>query len=137
MALVKFNKKLFEKEIGKIDEKMQNRIAMFGTTLENMGEEDIEIEVSPNRPDLLSYHGFKRAFLGFLGKTIGLKEYKINKPEKDFAVIIDSSVKEIRPYTACAIVKNLKFDDEKIREIIEIQEKLHLTVGRKRKKLAI
>jgi phenylalanyl-tRNA synthetase beta chain len=137
MALVKFDKKLFEKEIGKLDDKMQNRIAMFGTTIENIEEKEIEIEIFPNRPDLLSYHGFKRAFLGFLGKTTGLKEYKVNKPEKDFAVIIDSSVKEIRPYTACAIVKELKFDDEKIKEIIEIQEKLHLTVGRKRKKLAI
>jgi len=137
MALVKLNKKLFEKEVGKLDDKMQNKIAMFGTTLENAGEEEIEIEISPNRPDLLSYQGFKRAFLGFLGKTSGLKEYKTNKPEKDFAVIIDSSVKEIRPYTACAIVKDLKFDDEKIKEMIEIQEKLHLTIGRKRKKLAI
>jgi phenylalanyl-tRNA synthetase beta chain len=137
MANVKFNKKIFEKEIGKLDEKMQNKIAMFGTTLENIGEEEIEIEILANRPDLLSYHGFKRAFLGFLGKTKGLKEYKVNKPEKDFAVIIDSSVKEVRPYTACAIIKDLKFDDEKIKEIIEIQEKLHLTMGRKRKKLAI
>lgn len=137
MANVKFNKKIFEKEIGKLDEKMQNKIAMFGTTLENIGEEEIEIEIFANRPDLLPYHGFKRAFLGFLGKTKGLKEYKVNKPEKDFAVIIDSSVKEVRPYTACAIIKDLKFNDEKIKEIIEIQEKLHLTMGRKRKKIAI
>ncbi len=137
MANVKFNKKIFEKEIGKLDEKMQNKISMFGTALENIGEEEIEIEVSPNRPDLLSYQGFKRAFLCFLGKNKGLKEYKINKMEKDFVVIIDPSVKEIRPYTACAIVKGLKFDDEKIKEIIEIQEKLHFTIGRKRKKLAI
>ncbi len=137
MANVKFNKKTFEKEIGKLDEKMQNRVSMFGTTLENIGEEEIEVEIPANRPDLLSYHGFKRAFLGFLGKTSGLKEYKLNKPEKDFVVNIDSSVKEIRPFTACAIVKGLKFDDEKIKEIIEIQEKLHLTIGRKRKKLAI
>jgi len=46
-------------------------------------------------------------------------------------------VKNIRPFTACAIVKDLKFDDDKIKEIIDIQEKLHATVGRKRKKLAI
>ena len=29
------------------------------------------------------------------------------------------------------------FDDEKIKEIIDIQEKLHATLGRKRKKAAI
>lgn len=137
MANVSFNKKIFEKEIGKIDEKMKDRIAMFGTTIENLGDETIELDILPNRPDLLSYHGFKRAFLGFLGKTSGLKEYKLNKPEKDFAVNIDSSVKDVRPFTACAIVKKIKFDDEKIKEIIELQEKIHATIGRKRKKLAI
>ncbi len=137
MASAIFNRKQFEKEIGKLDEKMQNKIAMFGTPLEKLDDADIEIEVFPNRPDLLSYHGFKRSFLAFLGKQTGLKEYKINKPEKDYVVNIDSSVKDIRPYTACAIIKGLKFDDDKIKEIIDIQEKLHLTVGRKRKKLAI
>jgi phenylalanyl-tRNA synthetase beta chain len=137
MANVTFNRKIFEKEIGKLDEKMQNRIAMFGTPLEKFDDNEVEIEVFPNRPDLLSYHGFKRAFLSFLGKQTGLKEYKINKPEKDYSVTIDSSLKEIRPYTACAIIKGLKFDDEKIKEMIDMQEKLHLTIGRKRKKIAI
>lgn len=137
MAIVKFSQKLFEKEIGKLDERMQDRIAMFGTPLEKFDDEEIEIEVFPNRPDLLSYQGFKRSFLAFLGKKTGLKEYKLNKPEKNYKVIIDSSIKNVRPYTACAIVKNLKFDDEKIKELIEIQEKLHITIGRKRKKVAI
>jgi phenylalanyl-tRNA synthetase beta chain len=137
MANVNFPRKQFEKEIGKLDEKMQNKIAMFGTPLEKFDDNEIEIEVFPNRPDLLSYHGFKRSFLAFLGKKTGLKEYKINKPEKDFVVTIDSSVKDIRPYTVCAIVKGLKLDDDKIKEMIDIQEKLHFTIGRKRKKLAI
>ncbi len=137
MASVIFPRKKFEKEIGRLDEKMQNKIAMFGTPLEKFDDANIEIEVFPNRPDLLSYHGFKRSFLAFIGKQKGLKEYKINKPEKDYRVNVDSSVKDIRPYTVCAIIRGLKFDDDKIKEIIDIQEKLHLTVGRKRKKLAI
>jgi phenylalanyl-tRNA synthetase beta chain len=137
MASAIFPRKQFEKEIGKLDEKMQNKIAMFGTPLEKFDDEEIEIEVFPNRPDLLSYYGFKRAFLGFLGKQRGLKEYKLNKPERDYIVTIDNSVKDIRPYTACAIIKELKFNDEKIKEIVDIQEKLHLTIGRKRKKVAI
>jgi phenylalanyl-tRNA synthetase beta chain len=137
MANVNFPRKQFEKEIGKLDEKMQNKIAMFGTPLEKFDDNEIEIEVFPNRPDLLSYHGFKRSFLAFLGKKTGLKEYKINKLEKNFTVVIDSSVKDIRPYTVCAIVKGLKFNDEKIKEMVDIQEKLHFTIGRKRKKLAI
>ena len=139
MALIELNKKQFEEEIGKLDEEMKERIAMFGTPVQDVSEQNnkIQIEVFPNRPDLLSFQGFKRAFRAFLGKDAGLKEYKLNKPEKDYVVTIDSSVKDVRPYTVCAIVKGLKLDDSKIKELIDIQEKLHLTMGRKRKKLAI
>ncbi len=137
MANIKIPRESFEKDIGKLDEKMQERIALFGTTLEDFDEKEIELEIFPDRPDLLSYSGFKRAFLGFLGKKTGLKKYQINKPEKNYKVIIDSSVKKIRPYTACAIVKKLNLNDEKIKEIIDIQEKLHNTLGRNRKKIAI
>jgi len=137
MALITLSRKIFEKEIGKLDEKMQERISMFGTPLEKFNDNEIEIEIFPNRPDLLSYQGFKRSFLAFLGKKTGMKKYELSKPEKNYQVIIDSSVKDVRPYTACAIVKELKLDDEKIKELIGIQEKLHLTLGRKRKKVAI
>jgi len=137
MANIKIPRKQFEKDIGKLDEKMQNKIALFGTTLEQFDEKEIELDIFPNRPDLLSYQGFKRSFLSFLGKKPGLKIYKLHKPEKNYKINIDSSVKEIRPFTACAIVKGLTLDDEKIKELIDIQEKLHTTIGRKRKKLAI
>ncbi len=137
MANVKFSKKLFEKEIGKLTDEMQERIAMMGCTVESLTENEIELEIFPNRPDLLSYQGFKRSFLAFLGKKTGLKNYKLNPPEKNYKVILDSSLKGVRPYTACAIVKGLKLDDDRIKEIIDLQEKLHSTVGRKRKKLAI
>ncbi|OYT36133.1 phenylalanine--tRNA ligase subunit beta [Candidatus Pacearchaeota archaeon ex4484_71] len=137
MSNIKIPKKTFEKEIGKLDEKMKERIALFGTPLESVDEENLEIEIFPNRPDLLSYQGFKRSFLAFLGKRRGLKEYNLKKPEKNYQVKVSPSVKEVRPYTVCAIIKNLKLNEEKIKELIEIQEKLHTTIGRKRKKLAI
>jgi phenylalanyl-tRNA synthetase beta chain len=135
MAKIRFPIKALEKYI-KIDEKTINQISMFGTPAELCGEE-LEVEIFPNRPDMLSMQGFLRAFSTYAGKERGIRKYKINKPEKNFKVKIDSSLKNIRPYTACAIVKNLKFNDERIKEIIDMQEKLHITVGRNRKKLAI
>jgi phenylalanyl-tRNA synthetase beta chain len=137
MATITIKRKTFEKEIGKLTEEMCQKIAGFGTTIEKQDKESLELDITPNRPDLLSYQGFKRSFLLFLEKRKELPEYKINKPEKEYKVIIDKSVNSIRPYTACAIIKKLKFDEEKIKEIIDIQEKLHNTLGRKRKKLAI
>ncbi len=137
MAIVTFNKKGFEKEIGKIDEKMQEKIALFGTPVESVSDNEIQIEVEPNRPDLLSYQGFKRSFLAYLNRKRGLKEYKVYKPEKNYKVIIEDSVKDVRPYTACAIIKNLKLNDTKIKDMVEVQEKIHGTFGRNRKKVAI
>lgn len=137
MASVKFNKNLFEKEIGKLTNEMQEKIALFGTTVESLTDTELELDVTPDRPDVLSYQGFKRSFLAFLGKKTGLKEYVLEKPLENYEVKIDSSVKDVRPFTACAIVKGLKFDDDKIKEIIDLQEKLHSTIGRRRKKLAI
>jgi phenylalanyl-tRNA synthetase beta chain len=135
MTILTIDKKKFEKEIEKLSSEIQEKIAQFGTPVEALTENEIQIELFPNRPDLLSYQNYKNAFLKYLGKTS--KKIKINKPEKDYKVVIDPVMKDIRPYTACAIVKGLKFDDDKIKEIIDIQEKLHLTLGRKRKKAAI
>ena len=136
MAIVKFSRKEFEKYV-KITKQIEEQISMFGTPLESLNDDEIELEIFPNRPDLLSFHGYMRAFLAFIGKKTGLKQYSINKPQESYEVIIDRSVKDVRPFTVCAIVRNLKFDDEKIKEIIDIQEKIHATLGRNRKKVAI
>ena len=135
MAIVILNKKAFEKKVGKITEKLKDRISMLGCPIEAETPEEIQIDVSPNRPDLLSEQGFARALSSFIGVKTGLREYDVR--ESDEFVIIDPSVLDVRPSTVCAIVKNLSFTDEKIKEIIQIQEKLHITYGRNRKKVAI
>ncbi|MEM4397984.1 MAG: phenylalanine--tRNA ligase subunit beta [Candidatus Woesearchaeota archaeon] len=141
MPTIKINRKVLESLIGKklSTEELKDRISMIGTALEDINENEIIVEVFPNRPDMLSEQGFARAlssFLGVKGKT-GLKKYKVNKPLKDYKVYVSKENLNVRPYTACAIVKNLKLDDEKIKEIIQIQEKLHITFCRRRKKAAI
>lgn len=135
MAKIRFSKKEFEKYC-MIDAKILEKISMFGTPVDEF-EEELEIEIFPNRPDLISLNGFIRGFNAFLEKEKGMRKYKINSPEKNFKVQIDKSVEKVRPFTACAIVRGLKFDDSKIKEIMDLQEKLHATLGRNRKKVAI
>ncbi len=137
MPSITLNKEVFEKLVGKKLplEKLKERISMLGTDLENIKGDEINVEIFPNRPDLLSEQGLARAFSSFIGVKTGLRKYNVEKSGEK--VVIDKSVKDVRPYTACAIVKGLKFDDEKIKEIIQIQEKLHVTYGRNRRKCAI
>ncbi|RMF07121.1 phenylalanine--tRNA ligase subunit beta [Candidatus Woesearchaeota archaeon] len=137
MPTVKLNRKVFEKLVGRKlpEQELKHKISMLGTDLESVDKDEINVEVFPNRPDMLSEQGFARAFSAFIGEKPGIRKYEIKKSNAQ--VIIDKSVSEVRPYTACAIVRNLKIDDEKIREIIQLQEKLHVTYGRNRKKAAI
>jgi phenylalanyl-tRNA synthetase beta chain len=137
MPTITLNRNVVEKLSGvKLpDAELKERIAMLGTDLEELTKTEINVEIFPNRPDLLSEQGFARALASFAGKKTGLRKY--NAKKSSYKMIIDDSVKNVRPYTACAVVKNLKFDEEKIEEIIKIQEKLHVTYGRNRKKVAI
>ncbi|MBS3151763.1 phenylalanine--tRNA ligase subunit beta [Candidatus Woesearchaeota archaeon] len=137
MPTVNLNKKEFEELVGKKLplEELKDRISMLGTDLESIEGNEIIVEVFPNRPDMLSEQGFARAFSSFIGVKKGLRKYKVKK--SNYKVLVDRSVKMVRPFTACAVVKNLKLDDEKIKSIIQIQEKLHISYGRNRKKVAI
>jgi phenylalanyl-tRNA synthetase beta chain len=139
MPTVNLNKDVLEKLVGKklSLEQLKDRISMLGTDLEKIEGNEIIVEVFPNRPDMLSEQGFARALSSFVGAKTGLRKYDVKKGGKDYKVIIEEPVKKVRPFTSCAIVKNLKLDDEKIREVIQLQEKLHVTLGRNRKKLAI
>jgi phenylalanyl-tRNA synthetase beta chain len=137
MPTLKYNKNTILDLIGKkiSDEQLANRISFLGTGFEGINADEIEVEIFPNRPDLLSEQGMARALSTFMDVKSGFKKYDVKK--SGIKVIIDKSVKGIRPYTACAIVKGLRLTDEKIKEIIQIQEKLHVTYGRNRKKAAI
>ena len=137
MPTINVNLKEFEKLVGKklpLD-KLKDRISYLGTDLEKIEHNQIDVEIFPNRPDMLSLQGFARAFSSFINVKKGLRKYNVKESNEN--VIIDRSVKNVRPYTACAIVKNIKFDNEKIKEVIQVQEKLHITYGRNRKKTAI
>lgn len=57
--------------------------------------------------------------------------------ETDIDVIVDSSVKSVRPYFLCGAVYGLEITDDLLKSMMDLQEKLHLTIGRKRSKLAI
>lgn len=133
MPTVHLNKEVFESLVGKklSLEELKNRISMIGTDLESIQDNTITVEIFPNRPDMLSEQGFARAFSSFIGEKRGLRKYEVKKSGEK--VIVDKSTK-MRPYMVGAIVKNITFNDERIREIMQVQEKLSTTHGRNRKK---
>lgn len=113
------------------------RIPMIGADMHaTEGEvEEMTVEFFPDRADLYSVEGLARGMRAFLDIEPGMKKYKVEK--SDIKVKVDESVKNVRPHFRCAAVKGVEISDVFLKSIMEMQEKLHLTIGRKRSKIAI
>ncbi len=137
MPTVTFDKKDLLKLLGKkvSDSNLSYYISYLGTDLKRITEEEIIVEVFPNRPDMLSIEGFARALRSFMGLKTGLVKYKVNKTSNK--VFVEQSVKKVRPFIKCGIIKGIDMKDELIKSLMQVQEKLHTTHGRNRKKVAI
>ncbi|VVB60392.1 Phenylalanine--tRNA ligase beta subunit [uncultured archaeon] len=133
MPTVTFDKKAVLKYIGKAvpDEVLKDRISMIGTDLEKVDDKEIVVEIFPNRPDMLSEEGFSRAISAFMGIKPGFKKYDV---KKSCYATTNSNPLPYWSYVVTAIVKGLDFNDEKIRQVIQLQEKLGVTLLRRRKK---
>ncbi|MDR0912947.1 MAG: phenylalanine--tRNA ligase subunit beta [Methanobrevibacter sp.] len=116
-------------------EKLINILPMLGSDIEDYNDEEIKVEFFPNRPDQLSLPGLSRSFKGFLSQETGFPYYEIKKSGEK--VIVDDEILKIRPYIAFAIIKNVDFSGDKLKQIMDFQENLHWVIGRDRKKVAI
>ncbi len=116
-------------------EELINAIPMIGADYARTELDDIYMEFFPNRPDLYSVEGVARAMKAYLGKEPGFRQYEVRQSE--WKMKVDPSIIPIRPWVACAYVTNLEMDDYLITSLMNMQEKLHLTLGRNRKKVSI
>ena len=116
-------------------EKLINIIPMMGSDIEDHNETEIKVEFFPNRPDNLSVPGVARTLKGFIEQETGLPNYPITP--SDEKVYVTDEVAKIRPYIGFAKIEGVKFDDNKIKQIMDFQENLHWVIGRDRKKVAI
>lgn len=116
---------------------LKEKLPMLGADLKVMEDssDDLSFEFFPNRPDNYSVEGVARSLRAFLGYEPGLRGYAVGESEVDLEV--DPSVEEVRPFIWSALVEGNEITDPLIRSMMDLQEKLHLTVGRSRKKVAI
>ncbi len=133
MALITVKAGELERLSGVAKKRFEDLLTAIGVPLERDENGELDLEITPNRPDLLSVEGVARALESF--ETGKVKEYKAEK--SDFKATVDKSVQKVRPYIGMAVIKNVKIDDEFLKSLIGLQEKLHDTTGRKRKKVAI
>ncbi|MFO7967386.1 MAG: phenylalanine--tRNA ligase subunit beta [Archaeoglobaceae archaeon] len=130
---------LFWDELERLVEKDRKetleRLPMLGCDIERMDEETVDIEFFPNRPDLYSIEGVARALRGFMDVEKGYRQYEVRG--SDWEVTVEPPVLEVRPRIVCCVVRNIELNDEVIRSLMDVQEDLHWTIGRNRRKMAI
>ncbi|NIM45141.1 MAG: phenylalanine--tRNA ligase subunit beta [Nitrososphaeria archaeon] len=137
MPVVTLDAERFSKFIGrsvKIEDIVEH-IPWMGVDIEDIGEDSIKIEYNPNRPDLGIITGLAKAYQGLTRQEMGLKSY--TTCEGEYRLVVEESVREVRPYVVSAVIKGVPMDEETLKEIILLQEDLHEGLGRQRKRVSI
>ncbi len=114
--------------------KLCERLSMLGMEAEAAGDE-IKLEITHNRPDLLSSEGVARALKGFLRIETCMPIYGVSR--SSVTVEVDRSVETVRPYIAAGVVEGVKLTDAVITSLMQLQEKLHTSLCRNRRKGSI
>ncbi len=133
MAVINVDFKKLEKLCGYNEKKIIDCLTNIGMPVEPGEEGGLVVEVTPNRPDLFCVEGMARAVRSYYGKTV--PEYNAKKSE--YVLSVSPKTAKVRPAICAAVVKGLEIDEELLLDLMQMQEKLHDTIGRKRKKIAV
>ena len=118
------------------DEELKEDLFGLGLEFEGRTEEGtFELEFAPDRLDRLSVEGVARSLRYQYGDARGTHVPSPNSAE--WTIEVDESVPDDRPYVTGAVIRDVNLDEEALDSLIQLQEKLHATMGRKRAKGAI
>ncbi|XP_077297650.1 phenylalanine--tRNA ligase beta subunit [Arctopsyche grandis] len=158
MPTLSVKRDLLFKALGKIytDDEFQNLCFEFGLELDEVttekqmvakeqgsqaaegGSEDIlyRIDIPANRYDLLCLEGLSTGLLVFQGK-IKPPRYTLKNSEDVNSLHLTPSTALIRPFAVAAILRNVTFTQDSYNSFIDLQDKLHQNICRKRSLVAI
>ena len=113
----------------------------WDTSKPNDGERTIKIELNDtNRPDLWSTAGIARQLRVYRTGTVPAYPFFASRKktiEAPYRVVVEKSVKGVRPWLAGFVAKGKHISDALLRDMIQTQEKLAWNFGRKRKGVSI
>lgn len=95
-----------------------------------------KIDIPANRYDLLCVEGIARAFRVYLLME-EIPRYTITHPKNKISLTIKPEVASVRPYAVSAVLRNITFTPGRYASFIDLQDKLHQNIGRRRTLIAI
>eukprot|EP00866_Antonospora_locustae_P001697 jgi/Antlo1/1697/2605 len=113
------------------DEELSTLLFDFGLEVDEVTDSAFKIEVPNNRYDLLCTNGIIQALQAYLS----IKCYEdVHIQNSELLVVADC---HLRPYIACAVIKNIVLDEEGYSQLIKYQEMLGTSLGKNRELVAI
>ena len=111
------------------------RLPLMGTDIDTCDEDVLDIEIFPDRPDLLSPETLFHGMMPFLHDSPPSPRLAV-KPGT-ISMRVASELSDIRPVILGAVVRGLELDEDIIKRLMDHQEKLHFALGRGRKRASI
>ncbi|MFB6470980.1 MAG: phenylalanine--tRNA ligase subunit beta [Vulcanisaeta sp. AZ3] len=136
MPLITFKRSDLEGLLGKYFRSEEELVSMLNRLkgeVEVVSGDDVTFEATHDRPDLFSVEGIARMLKGLLKIELGMP--RLSVVNNGFKLIVEDVPN--RPFIAMGIVRDLRLSNEAIKQMIQLQEKLHATYGRDRRKMAI
>jgi len=97
-----------------------------------------KVDVPANRYDLLCIEGLARALKIFKG-VMPPPVYALSSPTPaaQMRMTVHASTFEIRPFVVCAVLRGVTFNQDRYQSFIDLQDKLHQNIGRRRTLVSI
>ncbi len=136
MVYVYVKASVLQQHIGKqlsVDE-ITDALVNLGMDVKAVSPE-LKIEITSEKADMISAVGIARAIKYYLGMEQAVPRYDIGAAKEK--IVVKDSVADVRPRTVAAIVRGMQVTPDVLDAIIAIQEKIHDSFGRDRKKCAI
>ena len=125
----------YKHDIGKVNEELP----LLGTDIDACDDEVLDIEIFPDRPDLLSGETLAYAMLNFLHGMPANPDMNV-KPS-GIKMTVDAALTNVRPIVYGAVVRNVAVPEPEaeafVKALMDHQEKLHFALGRGRKRASI
>lgn len=104
-------------------EDLERVLTVLKAEVGEVSDDTLTYEASHDRPDLYSAEGLGRAAAIYMGRR-RQRRYEVRGPVTELDI---SAAPRYRPYAFLAIVRGVRLDDEAIRQLFQLQEKLHLS----------
>ncbi len=116
-------------------ENLENDLPLIGCDIDSCDENSLEVEIFPDRPDMLSAETLAHTMIPFLHDAKPNPELDVRTGT--IKMVVESEISNIRPVIVAAVVRSVNIDDSAIKRLMDHQEKLHFSLGRRRKRASI